>query len=75
MPWWGKNESKSDDDKAANNASSSATPFDPNKLPAREKLPTALQKIVDKADEDESFFDTIVDGWYVFPERHAHGFD
>lgn len=39
-----------------------STPFDPNKLPNREKLPPALQKIVDKQDKDENFFDELVDG-------------
>ncbi len=36
--------------------------FEPDKLPPREKLPKALQKIVDKSDEDGSFFDNVVDG-------------
>lgn len=40
----------------------SSAPFDPNKLPDREKLPPALQKIVDKQDKEENFFDELVDG-------------
>lgn len=36
--------------------------FDPNKLPDREKLPPALQNIVDKQDTEENFFDELVDG-------------
>lgn len=40
----------------------SSAPFDPTKLPAREKLPPALQKIVDKQDKEENFFDELVDG-------------
>jgi fission process protein 1 len=36
--------------------------FNPDKLPDREKLPKALQSIVDKADEDGGFFDKIVEG-------------
>lgn len=39
-----------------------STPFDPKKLPDREKLPPALQKIVDKQDQEENFFDELVDG-------------
>lgn len=31
-------------------------------LPAPEKLPDSLQKIVDKADKDESFYDELYDG-------------
>ena len=36
--------------------------FDPKKLPAPEKLPDGLQKIVDKVDKDENFYDDLVDG-------------
>lgn len=39
-----------------------AAEFDPNKLPNREKLPPKLQKIVEKADKEENFFDELVDG-------------
>lgn len=35
--------------------------FDPT-LPDRQKLPPALQKIVDKQDKDDNFFDELVDG-------------
>ncbi|KAK3898964.1 mitochondrial fission process protein 1 [Staphylotrichum tortipilum] len=35
--------------------------FDPAKLPKREKLPSKLQKIVEKQDKDENFFDELVD--------------
>lgn len=34
----------------------------PTGLPEREKLPKNLQKIVDKADKDESFYDELYDG-------------
>ncbi len=37
-------------------------PFDPKKLPDREKLPPKLQNIIDKADKDENFFDELVSG-------------
>lgn len=40
---------------------SSRAPFDP-RLPDREKLPPALQKIVEKQDREENFFDELVDG-------------
>lgn len=36
--------------------------FDPDKLPDREKLPPELQKIVDKDDKEESFYDELVSG-------------
>ncbi|KAH6676381.1 mitochondrial 18 KDa protein-domain-containing protein [Halenospora varia] len=34
----------------------------PGELPAPEKLPASLQKIVDKADVDESFYDELYEG-------------
>ncbi|KAK7738879.1 hypothetical protein SLS63_002216 [Diaporthe eres] len=61
--WWGKGSDKDskappkDDASAAEPGKSNApqaAPFDPNKLPNREKLPPALQKIVDKADKDDN---------------------
>lgn len=69
--WWGKGSDK--DSKAAPKENASAAepgksnapqpaPFDPNKLPDREKLPPALQKIVDKQDKDENWYDELVDG-------------
>jgi len=45
-------------EKSNNNASKP----DLDKLPPREKLPPALQKIVDRADKDESIYDEIWDG-------------
>ncbi|CAD6448628.1 a3c4c240-d6a9-4a71-8612-7c859e15d5f4 [Sclerotinia trifoliorum] len=35
----------------------------PTGLPAVEKLPAGLQKLVDKADKDESFYDELYDGY------------
>lgn len=70
MPWWGKSqdtkpEQQAQDPKPSNDQKD-ATPlskaFDPNKLPDREKLPKSLQKIVDKAGQDGSFFDNVVEG-------------
>lgn len=39
-----------------------SAPFDPKKMPNRQKLPPALQKIVDKQDKEDNFFDELVDG-------------
>ncbi len=39
-----------------------AADFDPNKLPNKEKLPPKLQKIIEKADKEDNFFDELVDG-------------
>jgi mitochondrial fission process protein 1 len=33
-----------------------------NGLPEPEKLPPALQKIVDKADKEDNFYDELYDG-------------
>ncbi|KAI0845525.1 mitochondrial 18 KDa protein-domain-containing protein [Daldinia vernicosa] len=49
---------------AANTSSrSDVNEFDPDKLPTRRKLPKDLQKIVDKADKDENFFDDLREGY------------
>jgi len=37
----------------------------PTSLPEPEKLPPALQKIIDKADKEENFYDELYDGMYV----------
>ena len=34
----------------------------PKGLPKAEKLPTSLQKIVDKADSEENLYDELYDG-------------
>lgn len=70
--WWGKGSDKDskappkEDASAAEPGKKSnapqAAPFDPDKLPNREKLPPALQRIVDKQDKDENWYDEIVDG-------------
>lgn len=66
--WWGKGsdkDSKKENASAAEPGKSNApqpAPFDPDKLPDREKLPPALQKIVDKQDKDENWYDELVDG-------------
>ncbi|KAJ6786309.1 hypothetical protein PWT90_08745 [Aphanocladium album] len=61
MPWWGKSDTAKDE--KASNANSSAEVDKIDKLPPREKLPADLQKIVDKANADNSgYFDDIKDG-------------
>lgn len=63
MPWWSKSqEAAAEQPKAPSNEPDKET-FDPDKLPIKEKLPKKLQNIVDKAHEDESFFDKVVDGY------------
>jgi len=52
-----QNQSVTDDLKKA------AAEFDPKKLPEREKLPPKLQKIIEKTDKEENFFDELVDGY------------
>lgn len=36
--------------------------FDPDKLPERQKLSPALQKILDKQEKEENYFDELYDG-------------
>jgi fission process protein 1 len=47
---------------AADDVKKAAADFDPSKLPDRTKLPPKLQKIVEKTDKDENFFDELVEG-------------
>ncbi|KAI1356265.1 mitochondrial 18 KDa protein-domain-containing protein [Xylaria sp. FL0043] len=69
--FWGKGPAKKPEEKApeapsattANEPHKDATEFDPDKLPPRRQLPKALQKIVEKSDKDESFFDDLKDGY------------
>ena len=58
MPWWGK----SKDSASEQQETTKSQTFDPSKLPAPEQLPKKLQKLVDAADEDGSFFDGIAEG-------------
>ncbi|KAI0147614.1 mitochondrial 18 KDa protein-domain-containing protein [Xylariaceae sp. FL1272] len=69
---WGRGSDKKPEDKAPEVAQASgasvdprkdATQFDPDRLPEHRKLPKKLQKIVDKSDKDENFFDELVDGY------------
>ncbi|KAI4866224.1 mitochondrial 18 KDa protein-domain-containing protein [Hypoxylon rubiginosum] len=72
--WWGKGSDKSEapKDKPSDappaqatkvDPRNDATQFDPNKLPERRSLPKDLQRIVDKSDADDNFFDELVDGY------------
>ncbi|KAI1279989.1 mitochondrial 18 KDa protein-domain-containing protein [Xylaria sp. FL0933] len=69
--FWGKGPAKKPEEKApeapsattGNEPHKDATEFDPDKLPPRRQLPKALQKIVEKSDKDESFFDDLKDGY------------
>lgn len=71
--WWGKGPDKpeaskekpSDTPPAAAtkiDPRHDATQFDPDKLPERRNLPKGMQKIVDRSDKDDNFFDELVDG-------------
>lgn len=51
-----------DKSKTNNTTTSPPAAFDPNKLPARQKLSPALQKIVDKQERDDNYFDELYDG-------------
>lgn len=45
-----------------NGSKKAAAGLDPKEQPDREKLPPKLQKIMDKTDKDENFFDELVEG-------------
>ncbi|KPM45329.1 hypothetical protein AK830_g1131 [Neonectria ditissima] len=60
MPWWGKSKDSAPEQQKETTKSEI---FDPSKLPAPEQLPKKLQKLVDAADEDGSFFDGISEGY------------
>ncbi|KAI1401212.1 mitochondrial 18 KDa protein-domain-containing protein [Hypoxylon fuscum] len=71
--WWGKGSDKSETSKDKPSEApptatkidprNDATQFDPSKLPERRDLPKNLQKIVDKSDNDDNFFDELVEGY------------
>ncbi len=48
--------------KMANDDSNKPRGPPPSGLPEPEKLPPALQRIVDKADKEENFYDELYDG-------------
>lgn len=50
-------------DSSKTKKNTSAPPaFDPDKLPERQKLSPALQKIVDRQEKEENYFDELYDG-------------
>ncbi|KAI1176812.1 mitochondrial 18 KDa protein-domain-containing protein [Nemania sp. FL0916] len=73
--FWSKGPEKKPEDKSSGDRTSTSAPasdndprhdasaFDPNKLPPPRQLPKGLQKIVEKSDKDENFFDELVDGY------------
>jgi fission process protein 1 len=74
--WWGKSPDKDKPtetpkestpvkdvvDKALGKAEKTAKEFDPDHLPEGKKLPRKLQKIMDKADKEDSFYGELVEG-------------
>lgn len=62
MGWWGKSSDSKESKPDSQANTSDEKPFDANKLPASQKLPDGLQKIVDKSDKDSSFFDNVAEG-------------
>jgi fission process protein 1 len=62
MPWWGKSQEPKDAAESKRESQDAKSSFNPDRLPPKQKLPKALQKIVDKSDEDGSFFDDVVEG-------------
>jgi len=76
MSWWGKgssNKDKKDEnsksstsvaaDSTAINPKNDATSYDPNAVPARRRLPKDMQSIIDKSDNEDSFYDELVEGY------------
>lgn len=49
------------DPKKSKSSSATATGIDPD-LPPPEELPPSLQKIIDKADKDDNFYDELWEG-------------
>lgn len=60
MGWWGKSEPQKSEPEPKKEAPPKES-FDP-KLPEAQKLPKSLQTIVDKSDQDGSFFDGLSEG-------------
>ncbi len=65
MPWGGKGYDKAPKEpppESAKAPTSNGKTLDPDILPERVKLPAALQKLVDDADKNESFYGELIDG-------------
>lgn len=77
MSWWGKSSDKDKPQQAAPSPSATGQPvepvdtrkhvskpdFNPDQLPERKKLSTKFQKIIDKSDHDDSWYEELVDGY------------
>ncbi|KAI8649076.1 Mitochondrial fission process protein 1 [Fusarium keratoplasticum] len=68
--WWGKRPYKPPEGTSpqrspleAKDEPKDPAAFDPHKKPEQKKLPKGLQKIMDEADEEENFYDELVEGY------------
>lgn len=62
MGWWGKSNDSKESQPESQTKATEAKTFDENTLPPAKKLPTGLQKVVDKSDADTGFFDNVAEG-------------
>lgn len=62
MGWWGKSSDSKESQPESQTKTTEGKTFDENKLPPAKKLPTGLQKVVDKSDADTGFFDNVAEG-------------
>lgn len=65
--FWGKGPDKPPSDAGTDKtktagSSTKGDGFDADKLPASKNLPRKLQKIVDKEDKDDNFYDELISG-------------
>lgn len=58
--WWGNNSDK--DTKAAAKETPAETSNSANAKDGSKKLPPAMQRIVEKSEKEENFFDELVEG-------------
>jgi fission process protein 1 len=56
---------------AGNDSGKDSRGAPPTGLPAVEKLPASLQKIVDKSDADENFYDELYEGRLVLTHPYS----
>ncbi|EAQ87553.1 hypothetical protein CHGG_04172 [Chaetomium globosum CBS 148.51] len=59
----GSSTSQNEPESATKDVKKAAAEFDPSKLPDKQKLNPKLQKIMDKEDHEDNFFDELVDGY------------
>lgn len=61
--FWGKGPDKPTAETSGKVAgASTSTEYDSDKLPASKSLPRNLQKIVDKEDKEDNFYDELISG-------------